>query len=157
MNAPADKLSSVASSYAKSGVTTVMPTIASAPLEQMLDAADRVNAFVPQDGDADLCGVHIEGRYLNPKRKGAHADSLICALSAKELDSEVFQMCKSLHVSAAFELDSDGSFAAKAREIGATLGLGHTNATFAEARLAEKNGVTAYTHLFNAMPRYSNL
>ena len=152
VSAPSDKLSDMASSYAKSGVTTVMPTIASAPLEQMLDAAERINAFSPKRGEADLCGVHIEGRYLNPKRKGAHADSLICALDAHELEAEVFRMCKSLHISAAYELDTDGSFAAKAREIGATLGLGHTDATLEQARLAEKRGVTAYTHLFNAMP-----
>ncbi len=152
VNAPEEKLGEVAKDYARHGVTTVMPTVASAPFEQMCEAARRVNSFSARDGEADLCGVHIEGRYLNPKRKGAHAESLICSLKAEELEAEVFRMCRSLHISAAYELDSDGSFAQKALSLGATLGLGHTDATYAEARLAEQRGVTAYTHLFNAMP-----
>ena len=59
-------------------------------------------------------------------------------------------MCPRLHISAAFELD-DGSFARKALSIGATLGLAHTAATYAEAKRAEEWGVRSYTHLFNAM------
>ena len=152
VNVPADKLSSVAADYARHGVTTVMPTIASAPLCDMIAAADRINKFVPKADEADLCGVHLEGRYLNPKRKGAHADSLISELRPEELESQVFRMCKSLHITAAYERDTDGSFAGAALALGATLSLGHTDATYAQARQAERNGVSAYTHLFNAMP-----
>ena len=152
VNIPEDKLSLVAKDYAHHGVTTVMPTIASAPFDDMLMAVERINGFVRSKGAADFCGVHLEGRYLNSKRKGAHAPNLISGLHPDELESEVFRMCRSLHITAAYELDSDGSFAKKALDIGATIGLGHTDATYAEAKRAEKNGVTAYTHLFNAMP-----
>ncbi len=148
---PEDKLSLLACDYAKTGVTTVMPTIASAPLEEMIASADKINKFVPSVGEADLCGVHLEGRYLCVKYKGAHAEKLIAPLCADELENEVFRMCRSLQISAAYELDTDGSFAKKAKEIGATLSLGHTSATYAEAKQAEENGVIAYTHLFNAM------
>ena len=152
LEVPQDKLSHVAGDYARHGVTTVMPTMASAPLEHMISACDTVNKFIPSVGDCDFCGVHLEGRYLNVKRRGAHAPELISALNADELEHEVFRMCKSLHISAAFENDTDASFAKKALELGATLSLGHTDATYDQARLAEKNGVSAYTHLFNAMP-----
>ena len=154
VNATAEDLSKMASDYAKHGVTTVMPTVASAPLDDMIAAVDRINRFVPDDSEADFCGVHLEGRYLNPKRKGAHADELICSLNADELENEVFRMCRSLQISAAWELDKDGSFAKKAREIGATLSLGHTDATYAQSRKAEADGVCAYTHLFNTMPPF---
>ena len=144
----------MARDYAAHGVTTVMPTIASAPWEQMLSAASTVNNFVAGDEEATFCGVHLEGRYINPLRKGAHAEELIKMLSPNELENEVFRMCKLLHITAAYELDSDGSFAKKALDIGATLGLGHTNATFSQAKFAESRGVTSYTHLFNAMPPF---
>ncbi len=142
----------MAEDYAKHGVTTVMPALASAPFEVMLDVTDKINRFLPQGGEASFCGVHIEGRYLNPEKRGAHATEMLAPLDASELDAKAFRMCRSLHISAAFELDTDGSFAKKAKEIGATLGLGHTAATYQEAVAAEKNGVTSYTHLFNAMP-----
>lgn len=136
--------------YASCGVTTVMPTIASAPLEEMARSARQMIGFVPAENEAALCGVHLEGRYLEPKKRGAHAEELLAPLNAEEL--ELFSGILPLHISAAYELDGDGGFAKKALEMGATLGLGHTCATYAQSKEAEKRGVTAYTHLFNAMP-----
>ena len=152
VSAPAEALHVIAADFAKHGVTSVMPAIASAPFEEMLAAADRINKYRSEKGEADLCGVHLEGRYLNVKRKGAHAEEYLSELRADELDNSILKECKALQISAALELDRDGSFSKKAKEIGATLSLGHTDATYEEARRAEENGAIAYTHLFNAMP-----
>ena len=152
VSAPAEALHVIAADFAKHGVTSVMPAIASAPFEEMLAAADRINKYRSEKGEADLCGVHLEGRYLNVKRKGAHAEEYLSELNAQELDNSILKGCKALQISAALELDRDGSFSRKAAEIGATLSLGHTDATYEEARRAEENGAVAYTHLFNAMP-----
>ncbi|MBE6576799.1 MAG: N-acetylglucosamine-6-phosphate deacetylase [Ruminococcaceae bacterium] len=151
LDADAD-LHKMARAYAERGVTTVMPTVASAPLDEMYGVAEKINSFVPMQGEASFCGVHIEGRYLNPDKRGAHSTDVISALDAEELDCDTLKSCRALHVSAAYELDSDGSFAKKAKKIGATLGLAHTSATYEQALAAERNGVTSYTHLFNAMP-----
>lgn len=145
-------LAAMARSYAQRGVTTVMPTIASAPFDDMMAALNAINSFAPSDDGASFCGVHIEGRYLNPEKKGAHAPEMLSALNPSELDNAAFAGCSTLHISAAFELDKNFAFAKKALSIGATLGLGHSAANYAEAVLAEQNGITAYTHLFNAMP-----
>lgn len=141
----------MAADYARHGVTTVMPTLASAPWQEMLTAFERLARFAPKEGEASFCGVHLEGRYLNPAKRGAHAERLLSPLAAEELNQPVFGLCP-WHLSAAFELDEDGSFAKQAKEMGATLGLGHTMATYAEAKKAEAFGVSSYTHLFNAMP-----
>ena len=140
------------SEYARHGVTSVMSTISSAPLDNMLSAADRINCFENDGNRASVIGVHMEGRYLNPEKKGAHAPELIAPLTSEELNAPVLKKCKRLHISAAYELDRDGEFSKKALEIGATLGLAHTMADYSEAKLAESRGVTSYTHLFNAMP-----
>ncbi|MBO5883183.1 MAG: N-acetylglucosamine-6-phosphate deacetylase [Clostridia bacterium] len=146
-----EELHDVARSYAQKGVTTVMPSLASAPFENMRCAVKNISEFVPNDEEANFCGVHFEGRYLNPKKRGAHAESLLAPLDAYELEDEVFRMCRRLHISAAYELDTDGSFMAKVKEIGATMGLAHTTATYGEAKTAEERGIISYTHLFNAM------
>lgn len=145
-------LSEMAAAYAKHGVTSVMPTLASAPLADMTSAARKINTFLPKENEAGFVGVHFEGRWLNPSKKGAHAAELLAPLNEKDLEDEVFRMCRLLHISAAFELDLNGSFAKKALSLGATLGLGHTAATYEQAKESERNGVTSYTHLFNAMP-----
>ncbi len=152
VNAASDNLSIMAKDYARHGVTSVMPTVASAPLDVMLSAADRINKFCPGDAEADFCGVHLEGRYLNMKYKGAHAERYIAELNPDELDNEILKSCRYLQISAAYELDKKREFANKALQIGATLSLGHTSASYEEARIAEEHGVSAYTHLFNAMP-----
>lgn len=151
VNTDAD-LSKMAADYASRGVTTVIPTLASAPLSDMIKAAEKINNFSPKDNESDLFGIHLEGRWLNPSKRGAHALDMLAPLDSRELENEVFRMCRSLHISAAFELDTDGSFAKKALELGATLGLGHTAATYDQAKAAESSGVTSYTHLFNTMP-----
>ena len=138
--------------YASHGVTSVMPTLASAPLPEMEEAAARMTAFAPAADESDFCGVHLEGRYLNPSKKGAHAPHLLAPLNAEELDCAGFRSCRALHITAAYELDTDGSFAEAAKKIGATMGLGHTAATYAEAKVAEERGISSYTHLFNTMP-----
>lgn len=141
----------MAEGYAACGVSTVMPTLASAPFEEMMAAVSRINSFEPTESGATFCGVHLEGRYLNPAKRGAHAASLLAVLDADELDADALKACTALHISAAYELD-DGSFSSKAKDIGATLALAHTAANYAEAKEAEKRGVSAYSHLFNAMP-----
>ena len=145
-------LHEMADFYASHGVTSVMPALASAPLEEMRAVAAGLTAFVPAEGEAEFCGVHLEGRYLNPTKKGAHALHLLAPLTAEELDCEEYRNCRALHITAAYEMDKDGSFAEAAKAIGATMGLGHTAATYAEAKEAEARGISSYTHLFNTMP-----
>ena len=150
--ATAEDFHGMARFYASHGVTSVMPTLASAPLPEMEAAAAALTAFTPAADEADFCGVHLEGRYLNPTKKGAHAPHLLAPLNAEELDCEGFRNCRAIHITAAYELDTDGSFANAAKAIGATMGLGHTAATYAEAKAAEERGISSYTHLFNTMP-----
>jgi len=145
-------LSTIAESFAKKGVTSVMPAIASDALEKMIALTDKINKFIPGENEASYCGVHFEGRYMNPKKKGAHAEKFLAALEPSELDDEVFRMCKSFRVSAAYELDKSGEFLKKVLSIGASASLAHTDATYSEARSLEERGLNAYTHLFNTMP-----
>ncbi|MBQ9773630.1 MAG: N-acetylglucosamine-6-phosphate deacetylase [Clostridia bacterium] len=131
--------------YARHGVTAVFATLAS----DTKDAWLRAIRFIEACG---FDGIHLEGRYLNPAKRGAHAEALLCPLDADDLGEVLASVHIPCHVSAALELDTDGSFARRALEMGATLGLGHTCATAEEARIALSRGATSFTHLFNAMP-----
>ena len=150
--ANSDELKRMSRAYLSHGVTTVMPTLASGTLDEMVTAAQRVSSLENGNAGARFCGVHIEGRYLNPVKRGAHAPELLVAPSASELDRFCALGLENLHISAALELDTDKSFLKRALAHGATLSLGHTNATYAQSRELEALGVTAYTHLYNAMP-----
>ena len=142
----------MADSYLRSGVTTLMPTLASAPFEDLCVASDRIMALSKTEQGDCFVGVHLEGRYLNPAKRGAHAAELLASLDAVELNKLLPHMPAPCHISAAWELDADGEFAAAAKNHGATMGLAHTCADTAQAELAVRRGVRSFTHLFNAMP-----
>ncbi|MBE6693487.1 MAG: N-acetylglucosamine-6-phosphate deacetylase [Ruminococcaceae bacterium] len=143
----------MAKSYLSSGVTAVMPTLASATLHELTASVERINTLKCAEGSLPyVIGVHLEGRYLNPAKRGAHAPELLCPLDADELEGILNRIHGAKHISAAFELDTDGSFLRRALELGATVGLGHTAADFTTATRLINSGVTTMTHLFNAMP-----
>ncbi len=131
--------------YVAHGVTTVFATLASDTVEGW----ERSILNIQRSG---YDGIHFEGRYLNADKRGAHAAELLVPLDAAELETFLREIRIPCHISAAYELDTDGSFAAVAKRYGATMGLGHTMATAEQAREAISHGVVAFTHLFNAMP-----
>ena len=146
----------MAKSYLDSGVTTVMPTLASAPLSELETSIDRINTLRAEAAASEgvlphIAGTHLEGRYLNVKRRGAHAADLLVKPDPAEVEGLLCRMEGARHVSAALELD-DGDFLRHALELGATLSLGHTDADFETASELFSKGVTALTHTFNAMP-----
>ena len=147
----------MAKSYLDSGVTTVMPTLASAPLCELETAIDRINALRVETATSEgalphVAGTHLEGRYLNVKRRGAHAADLLVTPDPDELEALLTRMEGARHVSAALEQDAGGEFLRRALSLGATLSLGHTDANYETANALFSQGVTALTHTFNAMP-----
>lgn len=154
VSADAPSLARMARSYAGTGTTSVMPTLASAPMEDYVRAAERIATASRTEGGARYLGLHLEGRYLNPQKRGAHAEHLLAPLDESELSALHERMCRPspFRLSAAFELDADGSFASRAKSLGMSLSLAHTAATYDEATQAIDAGVSSLTHLFNAMP-----
>ena len=147
----------MAASYLDSGVTTVMPTLASATLPELETSIDRINALraealASEGGTPYIAGTHLEGRYLNVKRRGAHAADLLVTPNADEVEGLLTRMEGARHVTAALELDETDGFLTRALELGATLSLGHTDANYDTANALFGKGVTALTHTFNAMP-----
>ena len=151
VTADCEMLRRMRTSYLAVGVTGVMATLASAETDQLLLAAGKIADLAQED--KFLLGIHLEGRYLNEKKRGAHAPALLSAFMADELEVLVAAMRRAghVHVSAALELDFDGSFAKRALDMGCSLGLAHTAATYEQAKEAFEDGATSLTHTFNAM------
>ncbi len=168
VSADVELLRKMSDSYLDAGVTTVMPTLASAPLEDFGAAADRIatvakETFPTNHGGARFSGLHLEGRYLNPAKRGAHAEALLAPLDPAELHALHKRMCLPyqaaelpfpMRLSAALESDANGAFSQAARELGIELSLGHTTADYDRAtELVAHHGVRGFTHLYNAMPQ----
>lgn len=142
-------LSKMAADYAANGVTALCPTLASDTAENWKKTAERV----AKSGLSAFVGLHLEGCYLAPAKRGAHAAALLRAPDADEVKALAATVASlPTRVTFAPELDTDGSFAAALGELGILLSMGHTEANYEQAVTAIRRGVTAASHLFNAMP-----
>ncbi len=151
-SANTEKVREMSESYKRRGTTSVMATLATAPLDKLCEAIERISAECRKE-DSVYIGTHLEGRYLNEKRKGAHAKELLAKLDADEIGELVNKMKRAgyAHVSAALELDEEGKFPEAVLKGGATLGLAHSDATYVEAAKAFERGAISLTHTYNAM------
>src|SRR6185437_13588207 len=131
------------------GTTGFLPTLISADLE----VVDRAIAAVRGALEArvpGVLGIHIEGPFLNVERKGVHDPAKL-----RELDTSAVGLLTSLRVgrtlvTLAPEMTKP-EIIKKLAQSGVIVSAGHTNATYAEMTAALRNGLTGFTHLFNAM------
>jgi N-acetylglucosamine-6-phosphate deacetylase len=134
----------------KGGAAFCLPTVATNTKEIFHQCIDAVKAYWQQGGKGIL-GLHLEGPWINPTKRGAHIEELIHEPTIEEVKEvlaygkEVIKMitlapeCCSREV-----LDL-------IRSEGIIISAGHSNASYAEAKDAFGYGITTVTHLFNAM------
>ena len=153
--ADTEKFIEISGHYAKHGVTTVFPTTMSTGHENIMKMIEAVkSARKSSELKIDFAGVHIEGPYINKNKAGAHALDKIKLPDMAEFDEMLDATVKSglnAHITLAPELDGAIDCIKKAKENGASITMGHTEATPQEIDEAVKNGAVSYTHLFNAM------
>jgi len=95
-------------------------------------------------------GIHLEGPCLSPERPGVHPKEHIQPLTkavVKRLVSDSVKL-----ITLAPELDPSGQCVAELRSHGIEVELGHSNATYEEAKAAFDNGIKLMTHTYNALP-----
>lgn len=135
----------------RTGVTAFLPTVITAPLDQLRVALAGLDAQMagPLSGAHPL-GIHLEGPYLNPDYRGAHAADCIRPI---ELD-ELAGLCAAGSMRlVTLAPERPGALLAVAwlRRHGIVAAAGHSGASEGETRAALAAGVTFGTHLFNAM------
>jgi N-acetylglucosamine-6-phosphate deacetylase len=145
----AEAIAAIGAAHRRFGTTGFLPTLISddiSVVEQAV-AATRValEARVP-----GVLGVHIEGPFLNPRRKGIHELSKLRAIDEPALRILTSLDAGKTLVTLAPETTSPATIARLAAA-GVVVSAGHTNATYATVKAALVAGLTGFTHLFNAM------
>lgn len=95
-------------------------------------------------------GIHLEGPCLSPAKPGVHPPEYLRPLAVDVLKTIVDSSVKLITV--APELDQSGKAIEYLQSASAVVSLGHSNATYDEARQAFARGVNVMTHTFNALP-----
>lgn len=139
------------------GVTAFLPAIAPlshVELEHVLEAIQEVRYRQEQGGQgARILGVHLEGPFVNPQKKGALNPAYLLQPSLSYIKT-VEQKAAGLlrRVTVAPELEGALEIVAYLHGRGCQVAAGHTQATYDEARKGIEAGITIANHLFNAMP-----
>jgi N-acetylmuramic acid 6-phosphate etherase/N-acetylglucosamine-6-phosphate deacetylase len=136
---------------ASRGVTSVLPTIITAPLAALHDAAAKIAAAMALH--PAILGLHLEGPFLAEARRGAHrADWLQIpdteALDTLLADPRLRQVLRLITL--APELPGAGPAIRRLVAAGVIVSLGHTDATAAQMQVAADAGASMVTHVFNA-------
>jgi len=133
------------------GTTSYLPTVISSPEGLYEEALPAIGAAATgSSSGARVLGVHLEGPFINPKKRGAHAAAHILRPDA-ELLCHLLDLGPVRMVTLAPELEGAGELAALAANRGAVVSAGHTDVTFEPAYGALDGRVAGVTHLFNAM------
>lgn len=137
------------------GVTAFLPTIVSSPPDIRRRALDSFHSRPPDHRGAEPLGLHLEGPILSPERRGAHRLEHL-AEADSDFTEEWSRTNGVVMVTIAPELLGAPALIAKLVSQGVTVSAGHTNATAEEARAGFAAGVTAVTHLYNAMAPFGH-
>lgn len=140
---------SAAAYHRRQGVTSIVASLVSAPhdvlLRQVRELAPLVDAGV-------LAGIHLEGPYLSPARRGAHALTALRDPDPREI-VELLTAGGGTVRMMTLAPELPGALAAidLLVQAGVTVAVGHTDATADQTRAAISHRASVATHLFNGM------
>ncbi len=146
-NPSAEALDEIAHALVKTGTTSFMITMAT----NTLDMIDRALAVLGNYQHPALLGLHLEGPYLNPAKRGAHPEEYIRVPELAEIQSLLTKSNGSIKMMTIAPERFDPRTIALLLDHGVLLSAGHSDATFEQAEAGFNNGIQAATHLFNAM------
>jgi N-acetylglucosamine-6-phosphate deacetylase len=108
--------------------------------------------FAPRELGAEIVGIHFEGPFISPARRGVHPSQWIVPPSPAFLSALLKEARGTAQIlTLAPELPGALELIATARQAGLVISLGHTDATYEQAQAAIDAGATHAAHVFNAM------
>ncbi|HZP20395.1 MAG TPA: N-acetylglucosamine-6-phosphate deacetylase [Bauldia sp.] len=143
-------IAAIGAAHRRFGTTGFLPTFITDTHEHMAEAVAAATA-ARRAGVPGALGVHLEGPFLNPERKGVHLPHLM--RSVEEADIRVIAGADAgkVMMTVAPEMVPVATLK-RLVELGVVLSAGHTRADYNTIRAARAAGLTGFTHLFNAMP-----
>ena len=144
-----DGVRAIMQAHRKYGTTAMLPTLITDHRDKMETAiaavTDAIDAGVP-----GIVGIHLEGPYLNPERKGVHSADIIRPMEDDAIELLTRLSNGRILVTMAPEKAAKGTIKALA-EKGVLVCAGHTAGNYAHIQSAIDEGLRGFTHLFNAM------
>ena len=140
------------------GVDAFLPTLVTTSVENIQRSLAVIAEFMQLQSSsfqeaAQVLGVHLEGPFLNPQKRGAHPAQYLLPLTIEQIGQVLGDYAHIVKViTLAPELDPTEEVIPYLRSLGIAVSLGHSLASATQAERAFNLGTTMVTHAFNAMP-----
>jgi N-acetylglucosamine-6-phosphate deacetylase len=162
MEGTEEALSTVARTLAAHGTTSFVATTVTASPEAICAAAEGIARYITlqqqtEDNRAQVLGVHFEGPFISPVRRGVHPTEWITLPSAALLQRFTEAAGGYAQIlTIAPELLGAMPCIDAARKAGLVVAMGHTDATYEQARAAIAHGARHAVHVYNAMRPFTH-
>jgi N-acetylglucosamine-6-phosphate deacetylase len=147
-NPTPDGVRTIVAAHRKLGTTALLPTLISDSFETMRSAFTAIEAL--SDAEPGVLGIHLEGPFLSPQKAGVHNKAVLRRPVADDLALIAAPRRGVTLVTLAPEQVPE-DFVEKLTAASVRVALGHSMATYAETKAAMSQGLSGFTHLFNAM------
>ncbi|MGW0330461.1 N-acetylglucosamine-6-phosphate deacetylase [Streptomyces sp. NPDC003011] len=132
------------------GTTTLVASTVTGDMDFLAQRAGLLSELAEQ---GEIAGIHFEGPFISPCRKGAHSEELLRDPDPAEVRKLIdAARGQARMVTLAAELPGGIDSVRLLAEHGVIAAIGHTDATYEQTVEAIEAGATVATHLFNAMP-----
>jgi N-acetylglucosamine-6-phosphate deacetylase len=146
-----DTVKDIDQSFNALGTAYTLPTLVTSSLENILRGIDAVRTYKAHHPESGVLGMHLEGPFLNPIKRGAHMAKYVRKPTNTEL-AEIISNGRDIIkiITIAPEMFEPEQIQ-MLLDSGIIVSAGHSNATYQEACAAFEQGVKLCTHLYNAM------
>ncbi|HEX6501318.1 MAG TPA: N-acetylglucosamine-6-phosphate deacetylase [Micromonosporaceae bacterium] len=150
-----DEIMAAVEFHRRHGTTRTLASLVTDQLDRMAAAARTVAEIIDGTGGDTIAGVHLEGPFLNPSKRGSHHSEYLLAPDLSALRHLLDAGGGTIRViTVAPELPGGMDLVREIVAAGVIAAVGHTEATFDQARDAFASGARLATHLFNAMRHF---
>lgn len=163
MSSTEDALTTIASTVARKGTTSIVATTVTAPPDETRRCLEGISRYIlspanrSADVTAEIVGIHLEGPFISPARRGVHPPGAIANPSVTLLDRYLEAAAGTVKIlTLAPEIPGALELVERAYAKGLVVALGHTDATYEQAHAAILRGAHHAVHVFNAMRPFSH-
>jgi len=156
MDATPEAIDNIAKFCARFGTTSMLATTMTESFDRIVQAVQATRALIKRGTNgAEILGIHLEGPYISPERRGAHNVEHVRSPSLAEFKRILEESANSVKiVTVAPEIEGATEFIGTLKNWGIVVSAGHSNASYAEIMSAIKAGITHVTHIFNGMKEF---
>jgi N-acetylglucosamine-6-phosphate deacetylase len=138
------------------GTAYTLPSLITSPIENILQGIQAIASYRELNPDSGVLGMHLEGPYLNPLKRGAHLLKYIKKPETTELQMLIKAGKDQIRLlTIAPEMFSTDQIKLLL-DSGIIISAGHSNATYEQATSAFEQGIRLVTHLYNAMSPFQH-